>query len=226
MGSWNKGWDKVFKNQIWGKYPAEPIIRFVSKNYPDKKINSKLKVLEVGCGTGANLWFLSKNNFQTFGIDGSVVALKSAKKLLREFNSNAKLTKGDIISLPYKDNTFDLIIDMECIYANSEFHTRKILDEIYRVMKPGSFFLSISFSTKTTGYNSGKRYKNEKNTFTGLKNGPLKKDYSLIRFLDKGSIKRIYSNFKILNIDKVSRTYNNLSNNIEEWIISLKKNNE
>ena len=40
------------------------------------------------------------------------------------------------------------------------------------------------------------------------------------------SIKRIYSNFKILNIDKVSRTYNNLFNNIEEWVISLKKNNE
>jgi|TARA_Y100000294_G_scaffold16302_2_gene14396 ubiquinone/menaquinone biosynthesis C-methylase UbiE len=221
--SWNKGWDNVFSNYTWGKFPAEPLIRFICKNYGKIDKNKKLNVLEIGCGTGANLWFLSQCKFNTYGVDGSIVALNKSKKLLKTYNVKADLKKSDIIKLPYKNDFFDLIIDVECLYANSENNTKIILDEVYRVMKPKSKFLSISFSTKTTGYNSGKKYKNNRHTFTNLKKGPFKKNYGIIRFIDKLTIKKLYKKFKIEKLEKVSRTYNNLKEVIEEWVILLNK---
>ena len=91
--------------------------------------------MEIGCGTGANLWYLSKQCFQTYGVDGSSVALAKAKLLLQEHNANSKLIKTDIIKLPFSNEYFDLIIDIECLYSNSFDKSKLILKEINRVLK-------------------------------------------------------------------------------------------
>ena len=56
---WNSGWDKIFKDNEWGKYPCEELIRFISRKFHGK--NRKIiKILEVGCGAGANIWFYQR----------------------------------------------------------------------------------------------------------------------------------------------------------------------
>ena len=221
--SWNKGWDKVFSENTWGKYPSEPLVRFVGSNYKDLFKNSNMKVLEIGCGTGANLWFLCNSKFKTYGIDGSSIAISQAKKNMKKHRVKPKLFTQDIIELPFRDNYFDLVLDIECLYSNSEEKLKTIMSEIYRVMKPNSRFFSLSFSTRTSGYKSGKKYNKERHTFTNLKKGPFKKNYGIIRFMDQIAIKRLYKIFKIEKIEKVSRTYNNLNNMIEEWVILSNK---
>ena len=54
---WDKGWDKLFSNNEWGKYPGEELIRFIARNYYGVSDRSKVNILEVGCGVGANLWY-------------------------------------------------------------------------------------------------------------------------------------------------------------------------
>ena len=76
---WNRGWDNIFKKNKWGKYPDMSVIRFIANKYK-KKDKKRLKILEVGCGTGANLSFFIEEGFNTYGIDGSKVAIKLAKK--------------------------------------------------------------------------------------------------------------------------------------------------
>mgnify|MGYP001452649315 CR=1 FL=1 len=223
LKSWNPGWNDVFKKYNWGKYPAEPLVRFIGKNYKDRVKNKKIKVLEIGCGTGANLWYLSKNNFQTFGVDGSNVALNKAKKLIKKHNEKCDLTRADIINLPFEDEYFDLIIDIECLYSNSLSKSKIILKEIDRVLKKRGIFFSLSFSTKTSGYGDGTQLAGEKNTYTKLNSGPLKNEYGIIRFMNIRNIYKLYALFEIVSIEKVSRTYNNLKEIIEEWIIITKK---
>jgi tRNA G46 methylase TrmB len=49
--------------QEWGKYPPEHVIRFVARNFyrvPDRKY---VHLLEVGCGPGANVWFMAREGF-------------------------------------------------------------------------------------------------------------------------------------------------------------------
>ena len=213
---WNPGWDNIFKKYKWGKYPDLSIVRFLSKNL---NLKNK-KVLELGVGTGANLNFLIEKKLKVFGIDGSHVALKIAKKDLRKKKLIAHLVQGDINQLPYKDNFFDYVIDCECLYANSLQDTKNILFEINRVLKKGGFFFSKTFAKNSIGENLIKKKRKK----FSLNSNCLKKGYGNFRITSLSEIKKIYSvNFKIINIDLEMRTTDNMKNLIKEWVVISKK---
>lgn len=95
--SWPKIWDEIFSSQSWGKYPGESLIRFIAKNYYSR-VRSEIKILEIGCGTGANLWYFAKEGFRTYGIDGSKKAISIANQRLNDEKLHAELIVGDILS--------------------------------------------------------------------------------------------------------------------------------
>lgn len=123
---------------------------YLSKNY-DKSLSGynprknykliideiKLKkgntLLDVGCGTGEILKKLSTKyiNVKLYGIDISQEMLKIAKK--KDKLSKIKYICCDAESLPFKDNTFDVLI------TNESFHhypnPQKALKEFKRVLK-------------------------------------------------------------------------------------------
>ncbi len=93
----------------------------------------KPRVLEIGCGTGILSKYLLRVSPQLniCGIDISPKAIGKAKKDLKRY-SNAEFREGDICRLPYKDNSFDIVI------GNSILHhvdAKKALKEAKRVLK-------------------------------------------------------------------------------------------
>jgi len=220
---WDEGWDKLFKRKSWGKYPCEELVRYISKIFKDRN-KSNIKILELGCGTGANIFFLAKEGFSSYGIDGSKTALEIAEKYLVSEKLKASLSLGDIVKLPYKNNYFDCVIDIECIYSNYLKDTKKILNETLRVLKNKGFFFSKTFSTGMSGQKSGVLFNKEKFTFKKLPNSPLQSDYGLIRLTDEKDIMNIYSMFDEINYDYIIRTQNNRKDLIKEWLIKAKKN--
>ena len=139
MKSWDSVWEEVFSSREWGKYPSESIVRFVASKFFHRE-RKNVRLLEVGCGTGANIWFMCKEGFDVFGIDGSKSAIEKSYKMLGDAKLNATLFVGDIVSLPFEDNSFDGIVDSECLYCNNTTNTQKILSEIQRVLKQYGFF--------------------------------------------------------------------------------------
>ena len=94
------------------------------------------KALDIGCGTGLNSKYIQQNGFNVTGVDISPVAIEKYIKAGNEGHV-ADISK----SLPYDDETFDLVFASEVIEHLVD--TEKFLNEIYRVLKTdGNLLLS------------------------------------------------------------------------------------
>ncbi|MBU3093672.1 class I SAM-dependent methyltransferase [Clostridium sp. CF011] len=126
---------KVYDESNYSKYPREC--------YPNViKVLSEIEfdtILDLGCGTGSVLALLleQKPNIHAYGLDLSDEMLTIARQKLEE---KAELIQGDSENLPYKDNSFDVVICTESFHHYP--NPLKALDEIHRVLKPqGKFIL-------------------------------------------------------------------------------------
>ncbi len=97
--------------------------------------------LDIGCGCGIYSEELMRKGFDVHGMDISPQILESCKHRLglseQEFAS--RFRTGDIENIPFADASFDLVL---CIgvfgYLLSD---QKAFREVYRVLKPGGYFL-------------------------------------------------------------------------------------
>lgn len=220
---WNQGWDDVFRAKDWGKYPPEELVRFIGRNFFGAERRSEVRILEIGCGAGANLLFLAQEGFDATGLDGSAVALERAGQRLAERGLAARLDQGDAMALPYAEDSFDCVIDVECVYANTKADSRVILAEARRVLKPGGMFFSKTFMTGTSGEDTGLRMEGEPNTFLAIPDGPFNAGYGIIRLTAEDEIADLYGIFRDLSVDWSIRTDRNGSKKVGEWLISGRK---
>ena len=218
MNSWDPIWETIFQQQEWGKYPGEILIQFIARNFY-KKERKNIFLLEIGCGPGANIWYMAREGFNVTGIDGSRTAINLAMERLQKEKLHANLVVGDIVKLPLDDNSFDGIVDNECLYANNEKNTLLILSEINRVLKRDGLFYSRTFAKEMF---NDKEFGN-KFEFTNITDGPLK-GKGFVRLVDYDRINTLYGKlFNILSIDKLEYTQFNSSQKISEYIIICQK---
>ncbi len=116
-------------------------------------ISSDSRVLDAGCGTGLLTLAFYGAGFcpkETVAFDLSKRSLELAKKEFRtnKMLKNVRLTQGNILNLPFDDETFDLILTcgvLEYVALDSG------LKELRRVLRRGGFLIYIplfpSFAT-------------------------------------------------------------------------------
>jgi SAM-dependent methyltransferase len=219
--SWDENWEQIFQNKEWGKYPAEDLIRFVAKNFYKYKNRKEIKILEIGCGTGANLWFIAREGFSVYGIDGSKTAIDIAQHRLDKEVKNwaGDLRVGDIIKLPYEDGVFDAVIDNEAVTHNSFENSKKIYKEALRVLAPGGKLFSRTFSTGSWGENTGTQI-NENEWIPS--EGPMSLG-EFLRFTPHDLIETLFGKFQINEVELLTRTSNQMEKEIKEWLIICQK---
>ena len=100
------------------------------------------RVLDVGCGGGANIKkLLSKcPNGIVKGIDYSAVSVEKTRKVNAKAIAagRCEITQASVAELPFKDNVFDLVTAVETIYFWPGL--TECFREVYRVVKPGGTF--------------------------------------------------------------------------------------
>ncbi|MGM0599608.1 MAG: class I SAM-dependent methyltransferase [Candidatus Rifleibacteriota bacterium] len=219
MKTFDQEWDKVHQSKNWGKYPAEEVIRFVFRNFSASD-RSEMKILDLGCGQGANCWFLARENFDFFAVDGSYRAATKCDELVRTItNPQGRILQADLGLLPFADSSFDAIVDAAAISANSKINIELILKEITRILKPGGKFLSTGlFDCQTSGYQTGQRL--EENTYRNLTSGPLAQ-IGTIHFFTSSEIKHLWqkAGFNNIKIDSLTRTDNNEQAKVSYFIV-------
>ncbi len=220
-----KRWDDVFESRDWGRYPPEELIRFVARNCRDVPERSEVRFLEVGCGPGANLWFLCREGFTVAGIDGSDAAIAQARERLAteglvDTPDQVDLRRGNFASLPWNDESFDVVFDIEAIYANEMATIRSCVAEIHRVLKPGGEFFGKMFGTKTTGFGTGDPI--EGNTTRDPTEGPCA-GFGLCHFFTEAELRELFRQFTSLSLDWVHRSDHEQTISIFEWLVTARK---
>ena len=96
---------------------------------------SSQKILDIGCGDGTLSWLIyKKTKSQITGIDLDQLSLEFAKKEFKKRLAKARFLQASAYKLPFKNNSFDLVVSAEVIEHLS--NTKKYLSEIVRVLKP------------------------------------------------------------------------------------------
>lgn len=136
-------------------YPNESLIQFIASRYFGIPMERRrdVRVLEVGCGTGANLWMMAKEGLQVFGLDSSATAIDLAAAHLKDkWGVSANLQQGSFTALPYADCFFDAVVDVVSLQHLALDGAKRSLDEIARVLKPGGAFFSYRLSDHSVMY--------------------------------------------------------------------------
>lgn len=219
--TWDPVWEEVFSTYEWGKYPNEDLIRFIARNFYKVSKRKNVKILEVGCGPGANLWYIAREGFSVYGVDGSTTAIKIAKERLdREVPGwTGRLIIGDITTLPFEDELFDAVVDNECIYSNPWENSKLIYQELARVTKNNGKLYSRTFATGCWGDRTGRQVGH--NAWV-VSEGPLL-DKGFSRFTDYEEIDELIGGFRTISVELLTRTEGNRAYEIKEWIITAEK---
>jgi ubiquinone/menaquinone biosynthesis C-methylase UbiE len=218
----NEYWEKVFANRRWGAYPAEDLVRFIGRTFRGVADKSTVRILEVGCGPGSNLWYLVREGFTVAGIDGSPTAIRQARERLTAEElphdvPRVDLRVGNFATLPWPDLNFDAVVDIASLYANQMKTIRATTSEIQRVLKVGGTFFGRMFGTLTTGSESGELI--EAGTRSMPTTGPCAGN-EVAHFFTRPELEQLFASFKELGIDQTQRTDRNGAVQIFEWLVS------
>ena len=109
------------------------------------KLKSGSKILDIGCGKGFMLFdFMKLNpNFVLEGIDISDYAITNAVPEVKKF-----LKVGDAKSLPYEDNSFDLVISINTTHNLEINQCKKALSEMERVSRKDKYLIVDAYSNE------------------------------------------------------------------------------
>ena len=119
----NKGfsnqWEKAYSSgRHLSIFPWTDLVILVNKfAQPSIFKKNNPKVLEIGCGAGANISFLKNIGFKYNGIDGSDTAINLCRNRFPDIKKF--LIKGDFSESFKFEKKFDLIIDKASLTHNT-----------------------------------------------------------------------------------------------------------
>ena len=129
-----RGMADVMRRQV-----IPPITRFVHQR---REAASRLRVLDVACGTGRTLRQLATAHptLRFHGVDLSPYYVQAARRLLADVGE-VSLAVENAERLPYADGTFDVVTSVYLFHELPRNARRRVVGELARVLRPGGLLV-------------------------------------------------------------------------------------
>jgi len=219
-------WEEIFSTRAWGRYPPEDLIRFCAQRFYARKPRSDVKLLEVGFGTGANLWYFAREGFGVHGLEGSEAGAAQARQRLDaelpgwDRGDADRLRVGDMCDpLPWADNHFDAVIDNDAVTCVDHESACRVYAQMHRVARPGAWLYVRTPAAGTWGDGTGEAHGH--NAWR-CSEGPFA-GTGIVRFASEADLSALFKPWNVLQIEQVSRTLENRSKAHAEWVIIARK---
>lgn len=161
--------------------------------------------LDLGCGLGRHSILFAKNDFNVSCFDISEESIKRTKEWCEKEGLTCDYKIGDMLKLPYKDNSFDCILCRNVISHTDTEGMKVIASELKRVLREnGECYLTLG-SKDTWGFKQEDWPLKDPNTRLKMEEGP---EYMTPHFYaDYDLCKEIFKDFEIVNIFQVIDYY-------------------
>ncbi|WP_445636142.1 Methyltransferase type 12 domain-containing protein [Nostoc sp. DSM 114161] len=146
-------WDQIYQqNTHMSVWPWSDLVSYIMRYARPNK--PEFRVLELGCGAGANIPFFQKLGVEYHAIEGSPAIVG---KLREKFpNLENSIVVGDFTKdIPFVDQ-FDLVVDRSSLTHNATTAIKDSLALVYTKLKIGGRYVGIDwFSTLDSDYQFG-----------------------------------------------------------------------
>lgn len=143
------------KTDTWAKHYATPS---GFRHWPCEELVRSVggrtlgRVLEAGCGNGANLWFLAEHADEVLGIDGNPRAVIAAGEYMRRRGVDSKVSvmHADIRKMPVTAGRFDALVDCMVSQHVPWLEYPKLFAEYRRVLRKDGLLIRYGLGKGTT----------------------------------------------------------------------------
>lgn len=105
-----------------------------------------MRVLDAGCGGGRNLTYFLRGGYDVCGVDlsaGAVARVRALASALAPRLPADNFRAEPVERMSFADADFDAVISSAVLhFARDEEHWRAMLDEMWRVLRPGGVFFA------------------------------------------------------------------------------------
>ena len=137
--SWARTYEETkYSSLPWfSTRPSPFLVRAVEAGW----IGRHDRVLDVGCGAGTNVLWLSRQGLRAIGVDVAPGAISVARSRATAGGARAVFELGEATRLPFPSARFGATLDFGCFHT-LPFHLRvPYATEVARVLRPGGSFL-------------------------------------------------------------------------------------
>jgi SAM-dependent methyltransferase len=196
-------WDELFRRGIAIEGLAMEVAmmaRLLALDFGETP--SKIKIWDVGCGTGRHAVYLARLGFDVYASDNSPKALEKTREALKLEHVKATVAEADMEELPFKGVQFHGIILWNVIqHADLAKITRVMTNLKGNILPKGLFLLSMK-STKSEEVGRGKRV--EENTYVLTEGAETGVPH---HYFSRAELERLLAPFQVIHLVESQEDY-------------------
>jgi len=158
-----KSWHEMYSTTVGQEpdHPGKARPRFPEDIFEKITFSVKAPVLEIGCGTGPLIRWITSEGFSGTGIDISTTAIEIARE--QTTDSGINFIQGDYCyTSAFNNSKFDLIVDGSCFHCIVEDSDRKLfLKKSYELLNENGVFVLFSSCSPINKKSFAEKYKSE-----------------------------------------------------------------
>lgn len=211
---WEKTYQSGRHNSVW---PWSEVVSLTNRYFKGDK--SGLRVLELGCGAGANIPFFAAIGAEYCGIDGSVTEVKKIQEkyvnisfeeehLEGRGRSLVTVSVGDFTkTLPF-DGEFDLVLDRSAVTHNSTVDIQRTIALAYEKLRKGGYYFGLDwFSTNFGVFSDPAEVYDIIDDYTKLFHSGYFDGLGNVHFSDAGHIQELFRQMTMIELYEKTSAY-------------------
>jgi SAM-dependent methyltransferase len=195
--NYSKDWDAIYKSgHQLSRWPWSDLVSYVMRfSKPNK---SPVKVLELGCGAGANIPFFNTLKVDYYAIESSPTVVKLLKQKYPELNE--RIIVGDFtLEIPFFEH-FDLIIDRASLTHNTTNAILNCISLIKSKLVANGIFIGVDWFSKEHSEFTNGEFIEDNYTKTNFLSGQFL-GVGKTHFSDKVHLIDLFGEFEIIKLD-------------------------